>query len=619
MRRLFVALMIVPGIAGFVFVSSNPASAESRSGAGASYTPPPLVPKDQARAHAAEANADIESNFAAPEIIEAEGADHGADDADFEEEPLHTIEAEPPRVYEDEIQRRLDEDRIELDMFYRVLQDGMDVERAPMSLMECVMIALDNNEDILITAYEPQKSGADVFAAHGEFDPNLSGDALYLRSTQETPPDVATFSGITETEVHRTTSSVGLSGMLHWGTTYNVSVNLDKEQTTFTQFQKEWSGGVNLSVSQPLLRGRGKGVNLARIRIAENARSMAEEQLMVTVMNTVAEVIRAYWDVAAAMETVRVREESVANAERLYEINQKRLEIGTAASIDVLQAEAGVAQRQGDLVSARSALRDAEDRLKQLLNLREGALLSRIGILPVDEPDVFEPELNEEESVALALDNRPEVRSAELETATSALEVRTARDDLQPRVDVSGSLFQGGRDDQWDGVFSGVVDRSDHSYTVGVSGSVPIGNRAARGSYQRARLSRRQAEDRLQQTKHELMLNVRLAMRAVETARALVESSRRARRLQETNVDAEERRLELGVTTSYQVLQVQEDLTNAQVQEVQALVNFEQALTDLRLAEGILLRELGVEFDAPDAEPPASYWHSVLPRPMSVD
>jgi len=251
--------------------------------------------------------------------------------------------------------------------------------------------------------------------------------------------------------------------------------------------------------------------------------------------------------------------------------------------------------------------------------LREGALLSRVGIMPVDEPELFEPELDEQESVSLALDNRPEVRTAQLETETATLETRTARDELQPRLDATGSVFSGGRDDQWDGVFDGAMDRSDHSYSIGVSGSVPIGNRAGRGNYQRSRLNQRQAEDRLRQTKHELMLNVRLALRGVETARAMVESARRTSRLQETNVEAEERRLELGVTTSYQVLQVQEDLTNAQVQEVQALVNFEQALTDLRLAEGVLLQELGVEYEAPDPETPVSYWKSVLPRPLAVE
>ncbi len=618
MRRLFIALIVVPGIAGFACVPSSYAEA-APSGvaqrAESELPPPPLVPRENNQSHQSANSTAIDSGAAAPDTVEG-----GSETAHPEEAPQRLDpDTAPPEVYEDEIQRRLHQDRIELDLFYRVLQDDEEIERAPMSLSECVMLALENNEDILITAYEPRKSGADVFAAHGEFDPQLGADANYTRSSQEAPADVATFGGITALETYRTASSVTLGGLLHWGTNYNVSVNLDKEQTTFTQFRKEWSGGVSLSVTQPLLRGRGKGVNLARIRMADHARSMAEEQLMSTVMTTIADVVKAYWDVVAAQETVRVREESVANAERLYEVNRKRLEIGTAASIDVLQAEAGVAQRQGDLVSARSALRDAEDRLKQLLNLREGALLSRVGIMPVDEPELFEPELDEQESVSLALDNRPEVRTAQLETETSALETRTARDELQPRLDATGSVFSGGRDEQWDGVFDGAMDRSDHSYSIGVSGSVPIGNRAGRGNYQRSRLNQRQAEDRLRQTKHELMLNVRLALRGVETARAMVESARRTSRLQETNVEAEERRLELGVTTSYQVLQVQEDLTNAQVQEVQALVNFEQALTDLRLAEGVLLQELGVEYEAPDPETPVSYWKSVLPRPLAVE
>ena len=556
---------------------------------------PPLAPWDAQLPPAPEAYDDIEALWEALEIEPTPGA---------------------VNAYRDEIQQLLDEERIELDVFYRALEEDPDFERVPMTLGEAIRAALANNEDILVASYEPGKFEADLLAAHGEFDPMANAGASYTRTQETAPSDVAAFGGIDVLESHTSQANVGVGGLLHWGTAYDITFNMTRDQSTFTRMQEEWGGRLALTLQQPLLRGRGQDVNLTRIRAAQHARQMAGEQLHMAVMSTITEVIKAYWDVVGAQETVRVQEESLANAERLLEINRRRLEIGAAASIDVLQAEAGVAARQGDLISARSQLRNTQDRLNQMLNVRDDGYLARAGILPVEELQVHDPELDERTSVQRALDNRPEVRTAELEIANAQLEERRARNDLRPELGVTGMVSTGGRDADASGMFSGLRDRQDDSYRIGVDGAVPIGNRAARGNHQRARISMRQAEQDLAQTEHEVMLNVRLAIRGVETARILVESSRQARILQEANVRAEERRLELGATTSYQVLQVQEDLTGAQVQEVQAMIDFEKAMADLRLAEGLILQAHDVYWETPEAEEPESFLDSVVPWPL---
>jgi outer membrane protein TolC len=134
---------------------------------------------------------------------------------------------------------------------------------------------------------------------------------------------------------------------------------------------------------------------------------------------------------------------------------------------------------------------------------------------------------------------------------------------------------------------------------------VPIRNRAAKGVYKRAELTTRQAEQQREKVKQQIILAVRMAMRAVDTSRTLVESTRQTRMLQETNVAAEEKRLKLGVTTSYHVLQVQEDLTTARTAEVQSLTSFEKAVAELQLAEGTVLKNFGVEFEQAAGAKPA--------------
>ncbi|HNT88165.1 MAG TPA: TolC family protein, partial [Candidatus Hydrogenedentes bacterium] len=150
--------------------------------------------------------------------------------------------------------------------------------------------------------------------------------------------------------------------------------------------------------------------------------------------------------------------------------------------------------------------------------------------------------------------------------------------------------------------------------SIGLQGSVPIGNRAARGQHLRAQLTREQAEQRFENVRQGLMVNVHVAMRNVFANQTLVESTRQAREFQEVNVVAEEKRLRLGVTTSYQVLLVQQDLTLAQTQEVQALIDYQKALVDLNLAEGTVLENLGVALDPPETAEPVGYIQAVTPR-----
>ena len=221
--------------------------------------------------------------------------------------------------------------------------------------------------------------------------------------------------------------------------------------------------------------------------------------------------------------------------------------------------------------------------------------------------------LNEIESVALAMKNRPEVETAQVQIESALIERKRAANDLLPQVDIVGGVSQGGRGHKARDLFEGIRDRDDKSYNVGFQGTMPILNRQARGAFQRAELTARQAEQQLEQTRQNLILNVQVAVRYVATSRVLAESTLQTQALQEINLEAESKRLELGVTTSYRVLEVEEDLTLARTQHIQALVNFQKALTDLRLAEGTILGVFGIEFQAPEPETPISYVRSVTP------
>jgi outer membrane protein len=555
-------------------------------------------------------------------IVSAQGAPPEAAQAQAEN---GTPAAGPAREFS--LQQELSLDLIDLGALEAAIRQQPGHEVLRLGLRDCVEMALRANPDIEIAGLEPQKAAADLMAARGEFDPVLQGEFRKSHSSQSIDQQIRvyggdSFAGITSIESYDTDVQFGLSGKLQTGTRYSVMYDQNLEESTYGGFYEEYRGQVTFTLTQPVLRGFGPAVNRVYVRQAANARAIGEAQLRLNVLNLVHEVILAYWELAGAVETLNVRRESLENAERLFEINRKRREIGTAADIDVLQAKAGVATRQSDLIAARAAAADAGDRLKSLLFLQSGAYFSFAEIVPRERPSpdpgtVFKPEDYEagvQASVEKALRKRPEIRMADLQIDNAELEAMRARNEMLPQLDISGTYLQGGRDHRRKDMIYGIREKQDYMYSWGVTGSVPIGNRAARGTYRKARLTAREMAVRKSDTLQTLMENVHLAARAVMKNRLLLESEEQARRLQEANVAAEEKRLRLGVTTSFQVLQVQEDLTLAQTREVQARIAWEKALAGLQLAEGTLLENLGIEFTAEDADLDTGFFKSIRPR-----
>lgn len=520
-----------------------------------------------------------------------------------------------PEPLDPDTQLRLRLDTVQLEQLYEALREevarSQDVLR--LTLAECIQIALEGNQDIEIAEYAPWQSDADVLTARGEFDPVFQTNLSYIEATQTTSSEVQTYGGFSSLDLRRSQANASLGGKLRWGTTYSVAMDVSMEENTYNYFIEEWTGSLSLQLTQPLLRGRGSRANLARIRTARKAREQADQQVYAQVMTSMAEVVRAYWDLVGAVENLRVRKEALTNAERLLDINERLYEIGTVAALEVVQAKAGVATRQTDVISASSAVRDAADALKNVLNLREGNAFIPVDIVPVDRPTLREIDLNEERSIALAVENRPEVIQAKLIIETSEIERLRASNEMLPQLDVTTSFSRGGRGHYASDFYDGIIDKDDHTWQLGVQGAIPIRNRAGRGAYQRARLEQRASVLRLDQAQREAILAVRMAARNVATSRILVESNRQARALQETTLAAEEKRLRLGASTSFQVLQVQEELTLAQVQELQAIISYEKAIVDLRLAEGTLLNELGIAYEIPEGDDPIGYFDSINP------
>lgn len=390
---------------------------------------------------------------------------------------------------------------------------------------------------------------------------------------------------------------------LRWGTQYNVAYNLGVQTGTFTtnpltgEALDVYTGGITTTITQPILRGRGTKLNRIRITSAENGRHISEAQIETTVINTIGETIKSYWNLVGAINNLAVRQQSLDNAVRLVEINEQRLRIGTAAAIEVLQAKAGAATRQSELITARTTILDAEDILKNFIHLTDDAVFSSKSITPTTSPGKVGFDWDLKKSMTTALKNRPELTSAQLQIENAKLESQRTGNDLLPQLDGSVSYGQNARELHHGDVYDGIRDKDGRSWNLGITGSIPILNRTAKGARNRARQFEQQQERRLAKTRQDIMLEIRTAIRGIVSSETLVETNRQARILQEANVAAEERRLTLGVTTSQDVLDRQEDLTEAQTEELRSVVDYEKSLVQLQMAEGVLLDNLNIELE----------------------
>lgn len=520
-----------------------------------------------------------------------------AADVEISEEPVAVTDVTAPN--QRSIFDNLDINLLDLEILGEEIRDRMTGPPIRLTLRDCVLRALDANPDILVSGYDPGIAANELLASRGEFDPLLSAQLSHADSSRPPSPLQVVFGGFSGNVVTRNSDFIlGLSGRANWGTQYSVDYQTNREVGSFTGGQSVYSSSVGFTLTQPLLRGLGRNANLATVRTRERGVDIADAQVELTVLNSIGETVKAYWTLVGAIELLSVRTESYENAQRLLRINEQRLDIGTAAAIEVLQAKAQVASRQGELITARTAILNSEDNLKNLIGLQNGMTFEDSSIVPVDRPGTRDIEWDMEDTMRKAAENRPEVRTAMLQLENSETEKARARNDLLPQLDAVGGYTPNSTDFTLGDNFTGIRDKRGRSWSIGIVGSIPIGNRAAKGNFRRADLSTRQAEQNVIRTEQQVMLTARTALRDVLSSQILVEANQQARVLEEANAAAEERRLLLGVTTTQNVLDRQEDLTFAQLAELQSIIDFERALVDLQVAEGNLLEEYGINYEA---------------------
>ena len=507
-----------------------------------------------------------------------------------------------------------------------------------LSLQDTIALARENNLDIELQRYALRSVDADLLRARAgggtvpSFDPTATFNYNWGHVTS---PQTSSFTTGTSALVNTTTAAnFGLQQGFHTGTNVSFGWNntLAKNNSGRSDFNPYTSANFTLQATQHLLQGFGLALNNRFIRIAKNNLKVSDLAFQQQVITTVSTVIGLYWDLVSFTEDVKVKRQALALAEKLQGDNQKQVEIGTLAPIEVVRAEAQVASSQQDLTVSETRVLQQETILKNALS-RTGVASPSVAeahIVCMDQivvPDV-EPVQPIQDLISSALAQRPELGQTNLQVENSKIALVGYRSELKPTLDLVASLQNSGLAGQintlpvppvpgatggtqvrnpnsvdpfflggYGTVMTQLLARNFPNYSIGFQLNIPLRNRLAQADMIQNQLLLRQQEIREQQLVNQIRLDVTNALIGVQQARAGYLAAVKSRELQEQTLSAEQKKYALGASTVFLVVQSQRDLAAAGSIEVAARSNYSKAKVAMDQATGKILSANGIQIE----------------------
>ena len=454
-------------------------------------------------------------------------------------------------------------------------------------LAKAIQMALARNFAIEVQRFEPQIARQQVTQALGRFDPNLEFTASRHENTTR---DV--FSGIehfSQTTISRGDRfALGVGGITPWGLSYDVSLGSDNNTGTFNQFDERFQSDATLAITQPLLKGAGTDSGLAQVRIARNNTLISEWQLRQRIIDIVNQTVAVYNDLHLAHESLRVATGFRDLARQTLADNTKRAEIGTMSPLNITTARAEAASREESVIVAQRRVKDNENFLKQLITHDIERILD-VGV-EIDPPSAPDFSADVRGGIGDALQLRPDYRQALFDLENRHITIAFRKDQALPRLDLQGSLSLLGFDNDFGTSVDRIPRRDQTAWTVGAIFSVPIPNREGRGAVVAAQLSAAQALVNLQKTEQQIVVDVDNASGQIITARQRIASTREARKLAQESLDAGDERLKAGTGTTFEALELQKKLAEAQFAELRAQADYNKAVSEYRRQTGTTLK-----------------------------
>lgn len=466
----------------------------------------------------------------------------------------------------------------------------------PMSLQDCFADALKNNFDVRIERYNPAISQFNLSAAYAGYDPTFSFSGTHSFNDQGASFDngVAALPTITR----KNSFAPDLNGGTPWGMTYDLFGNIYQQHNEIVSnaFDNS-SGAVGLRLTQPLLKNFWIDNNRLNILVAKTQLKISEQALRNQIINTVTAVENAYYELIYARENVKVQEDALTLAQTQLTQDKQRVSVGSLAPLDVQQDEAQVAQSRANLIAAQNTLSVDENALKNLLT-DSYAQWHDVPIKPTESLAANRQFFDVQDSWSKGMELRPDLQQAKLNLEQQGIQIKYYRNQLFPEVDLIGSYGFNGEGSEYNDSFNQINQGNRPFYSYGGQISIPLSNVQARNQIKAGKATEKQLLLKLKQLEQNVMVQIDNAVKAAQSTWESVDATKQARIYAEAALDAEQKKYAVGKSTTFTVLQLQNNLTSARSQEIRALANYKQALAGLAAAEGSTLERDHLNLEA---------------------
>ena len=472
-------------------------------------------------------------------------------------------------------------------------------EPLQLTLDEAVRRAVEHNPDLAIVKLETEVDAAHVGESESAYLPVFS---TTLGRSSNVAPATVSFLGTRGVDTDDWFSSSGVRQRVPWGSgTWSVSWEASRttSNSPINSFDPIVQSGLQAAFSQPLLKDRAMDGARQQYIIAKRNQESSETRFRESVVQTVAAVKQAYWTLKALIANVTVQQRSLELAEELVNQNRVRVRFGQAPPLDLTQVEAEAAQRRENLIRARAAAEDGEDHLRRLIMDPVDASFWNVRLQPVDDPAGRTPLPDVDAVIAKAVNERYDVARARNEVSNAATNVEFFTNQRLPDVRLEASFrgnglggtqllrtgtFPGtviGRANTGFGDVLGQMFTSDYpTWSFGLTVSYPIGRSYEKVGLVRSEVERRQAAQRVASLQLQAAESIRQAARQVRSTAEREDAARAGATLAEQRLDAERRRYEVGLSTSFLVTQAQRDLLQAQVNLLQASLDYQSSIVN---------------------------------------
>ena len=487
------------------------------------------------------------------------------------------------------------------------------LQQYDLTLDDAIQRALDRNLDIAVERINPQVVDLTIAQQLAFYRPIVAFD---INSSSQRNPSRTQLDGGIVTQTDSANYDLSLTQPVQWfGGDLAVGFNNNRQESNnfFASFNPSFRSVFFAQYNQPLMRGLSIDTNRQQIQVTQINRDISDIDLRQMITNTVADVRNAYWELLYSVASVNVQQQALDLAEQLVQDNRARVEIGTLAPIDIVQAQSEAAARRQTLAQAQQALRTAELALKSLIVDGTQDELWTVELNPVDQPELSQPPIDLEGAVRTALDQRTDLARASRQQEINQLNVRGLRNNTLPALDLVGTyqlqgqggdfLVRGGElggdvgaiiPGGYGNAIDQIVDARFPTWTVGIQLSYPLGTSSDEAALERARLQVRQTEAQLRQIELVVATEVTNAALQITSIQERIDAASAARDLAEQQLAAEESKFEVGMQTNFFVVQAQRDLATARDVELRAILDYQRALIEFERVQQTSLGAVGI-------------------------